>query len=797
MRLRASLSLSLCLSALILVTGCDNKTDRKTRYLNQGKEQLEAKNYEKARISFKNVLQIDPNDQEGMYQFGKLSEAKQEFQQAFGYYNKVVELNPNHIGANLALTKFYLAANVLDKAENTLGTVETAEPSNLDAKVLRAALFVRHNNNERGREIINDVLSKNPTHRDALAMLAGMHSDAGRDGESQATLEQALRTFPEDATFLNLQARLYLKLGNVDSAWGTYEKIAQLEPNNFIKTTEIVRIMLQNQQRDRALGLLDKFIANNPDHTDVKIAKVELLQLFERKDEAMALLDSFVKKYPKEFIFGLTQASYKLQAGEREKGIDQLKLISSDASGTPHELRALNILARVYVEDKKLDLARSAVDTVLSKSAKDLDALEMRGILALNRKDFTQAIGDFRTVIADKPTQTKIYPALANAHMANGEAELALTVLRDGVKANPNDVMLHIELANLLKRANDSKGAEAQFEEALKLDSRNAKALDGLVNIYLEQKKGESIREHTVALEQDKEMGLLARYYTALSYSAEEKPQKALEIFDALLKEKADFIEVVSARAKTMLQMGQNAAARSWLRQQLPNLSKDKAVIYNLIGELALSDKDYSQAIENFQQAIKWQDTWAIPYSHLANAQRKANNTAAAISTLQAGLNKQPNHMLLLNDLASLYEADKQPDKAIQLYDNFYKSNGQSEIIGNNLAMLLATYRTDSQSNQLALSIADQLRNSKNPLYLDTAGWVYFKQGRIADAKAILLDAQSKFDTPVIHYHLGAVYLAEKDKTSAKYHLEKAQSDKSAYPGRADVDSLLNSLAQE
>lgn len=164
---------------------------------------------------------------------------------------------------------------------------------------------------------------------------------------------------------------------------------------------------------------------------------------------------------------------------------------------------------------------------------------------------------------------------------------------------------------------------------------------------------------------------------------------------------------------------------------------------------------------------------------------------------MQAGLGKQPNHLLLLNDLASLYEANNQADKAIQLYDTFYQNNGKPEIIGNNLAMLLATYRTDAQSNQLALSIADQLRNSKNPLFLDTAGWVYFKQGRLADAKTLLLDAQNKFDSPVIHYHLGAVYLAEKDKTSAKYHLEKAQTDKGNYPGRGDVDSLLNTIAQE
>ncbi len=797
MVLRSSLTLSLCLSAIILISGCDNKTDRKTRYLNQGKEQLEAKNYEKARISFKNVLQIDPNDQEGMYHFGKLSEAKQEFQQAFGFYSKVVELNPNHIGANLALTKFYMAANVLDKAENALALVESVEPANLDAKVMRAALFTRHNNNTRAADLLNEVLSKAPTHREALAMQAGMFTEAGRDDEAQASLDKALGQYSQDPTFLTLQSRLYLKRGKTDLAWDTYEKIALLEPENFARTTEIARIMLQNQQRDRALALVDKFINANPEHTDSKIGKVEMLKMFERKDDALALLDKYIAQYPNEHLYALTKASYTLQADKRPEAIEQFKKIATAAAGTPSELRALNILSRVYIEDKQWDLAKVAVDTVLSKNAKDLDALEVRGMLALNRKDFNQAIGDFRAVVADKPTQIKVYSALANAHLANGEGELAINVLQEGVKANPTNAALHMDLANLLKRNNDQKGATSHLEEAVKLEGRNAKALDSLVNMYLEQKKGAAIRVFSEPLHEDKELGRLARYYTALSYSAEDKPQQALELFDALLKEKADFIEVVSARAKTMVQMGQNAQARTWLRQQLPNLPTNQAVVHNLIGELALTDKDFPQAIENFQQAIKLQDTWAIPYAHLANAQRKNNNSAAAEATLQAGLSKQPNHLLLLNDLASLYEANRQPEKAIELYQNFYKNNGQPEIIGNNLAMLLATYRSDVQSNQMALSIADQLRSSKNPLYLDTAGWVYFKQGRLDDAKNLLLDAQSKYDTPVINYHLGAVYMAQKDKTSAKYHLEKAQNDKSNFPGRAEVESLLKTIAQE
>lgn len=797
MRLQSKISLSLCLSALILLGGCDSKTDRKTRYLNQGKEQLEAKNYDKARISFKNVLQIDPNDQEGLFQFGKLSEAKQEFQQAFGLYTKVLELNPNHIGANLAMTKFYVAANVLDKAENTLALVEAAEPGNLDAKVLRAALFARHNNSNRAMELINEILIKAPNHREALAMQVGMHTDAGRDDNAQASLDTALQVYPTDVTFLTLQNRLYQKRGQFDLAWDGYEKIALLEANNFTKTTEIIKLFLQNKQRDRALSLLDKFINSNPEQMDAKTAKIEMLNLFERKDEARTLLDTYIAQYPKEHILSLTRASYTLQAGQRSEATEQLKQLVVQAQGTPVELRALNMLARVYIEDKQLDLAKSAIDTVLTKNAKDLDALEIRGALALGRKDFNQAVGDFRAVLADKPTQVKLYPALASAHMANGDVELALTVLREGVKANPNSTALHMELGTYLQRGNDVKGAQEQFEEAVKLDSHNAKALDSLVNIYLEQKNGAGIRIYSEPLQQDAELGRLARYYTALSYAADDKPQQAITLFDELLKEKPDFIEVVSARAKSMLQMGQSAQARTWLRQQLPRLPNNQSVVYNLIGELALTDKDYPQAIEAFQNAIKTQDTWAVPYSHLANAQRKNNNLAAAEATLKAGIVKQPNNLLLLNDLASFYEANQQADKAIQLYEAFYKNNGQPEVIGNNLAMLLATYRTDPSSNQQALTLADSLRSSKNPLYLDTAGWVYFKQGRISDAKTILLDAQSKYDTPVIHYHLGAVYLAEKDKTSAKYHLEKAQANKVNFPGRAEAETMLNTIAQE
>ena len=46
------------LLAVSLLTACGGKEERKAKYLERGKAYLAEKNYEKARIEFKNVLQI-------------------------------------------------------------------------------------------------------------------------------------------------------------------------------------------------------------------------------------------------------------------------------------------------------------------------------------------------------------------------------------------------------------------------------------------------------------------------------------------------------------------------------------------------------------------------------------------------------------------------------------------------------------------------------------------------------------------------------------------------------------------
>ncbi len=111
------------LSALVLIgsltlSACGGKEERKAKHMEKGKAYLEQSDYDKARVEFKNVLQIDPKSAEGYYMTGLLEEKQQNWQKAFAYFNKALELNPQYLQAKAKLAKFYLLSGHVANAQS-------------------------------------------------------------------------------------------------------------------------------------------------------------------------------------------------------------------------------------------------------------------------------------------------------------------------------------------------------------------------------------------------------------------------------------------------------------------------------------------------------------------------------------------------------------------------------------------------------------------------------------------------------------------------------------------------------
>ncbi|MDH5570627.1 MAG: tetratricopeptide repeat protein, partial [Gammaproteobacteria bacterium] len=103
---------SFILSIIVLaLASCGGADERKLKYLEKGKVYLEKNDLDKAKVEFKNVVQIDPKFAEAYYYFGRLEERKKELGKAISYYRKAVELDINYVAAKVRLAKMYLVVN--------------------------------------------------------------------------------------------------------------------------------------------------------------------------------------------------------------------------------------------------------------------------------------------------------------------------------------------------------------------------------------------------------------------------------------------------------------------------------------------------------------------------------------------------------------------------------------------------------------------------------------------------------------------------------------------------------------
>jgi tetratricopeptide (TPR) repeat protein len=92
-----------------------------------------------------------------------------------------------------------------------------------------------------------------------------------------------------------------------------------------------------------------------------------------------------------------------------------------------------------------------------------------------------------------------------------------------------------------------------------------------------------------------------------------------------------------------------------------------------------------------------------------------------------------------------------------------------------------------------ALELAEKFHTSENPAYVDTLGWVYYKQGNLDSAMPLLLGALEKVpELPVFNYHVGMAYYSKGDLTSARQHLEKSVEADQDFLG---VDEAKRTLA--
>lgn len=163
-----------------------------------------------------------------------------------------------------------------------------------------------------------------------------------------------------------------------------------------------------------------------------------------------------------------------------------------------------------------------------------------------------------------------------------------------------------------------------------------------------------------------------------------------------------------------------------------------------------------------------------------------------AIRAYERVLELDPENIEARCDLGLCYWLAGNADRAVEELERVLEANPNYLPACNNLGFILADTKRDLKR---AVALLEKAVDGEpaNPVYMDSLGWAYFKQGRLDDAERTISRAllfPSDFPEKTLataHYHLAMVYEARGMKAEAIKEIQKA----------LDVDPFNSMLRQE
>jgi tetratricopeptide (TPR) repeat protein len=781
------------LFAALLLGACGGAQSRKAGYIQHGQKYYASGNYDKARLEFRNAVQIDPKDANARFMLGQIAEKTGDVRGALGQYQAALNADPRQAGARAALGRLYLFGGLPDKAIELVESGLATDPKNPQLLTVRGAARAQLGNAQAALEDAQTAVRLAPGDDYAIALLASLYKQHSEFDKAIAVVRAGLERLPNSTDLRRMLADLELARHEPAEAEVQLRAIIALEPKVLVHRYLLARFYLQQKDIDAAEKTLREAVTSIPDSIDAKLQLVELLASQRGSDPAAAQVDQFLLSESNNDRLKLTLGEFLAQNGQGERAERAFRAVIAHAGTNPDGLSARDRLASLLISRKDVTGASALIAEVLKQNARDNDALILRGNIALARGETQAAIIDLRAVLRDQPNAVAVMRTLARAYQQNNEPDLAEETLRTAVQNSPKDFQSRLDLAQALIGANKLDQAGALLEQLAKDNPGSVPVQESLFRVQAAQKRYAEALATAQSIERTNPKLGLGYYLAGLVEEADQKPDAAAKDYQQALQREPDAGEPLTALVRLDMGRKQTQAAMARVNAAIARAAGN-AVARNLKADMLLAQGQVDAAIAAYQDTVQAAPSWPQGYHGLALAQMVAKRNDDAIQTLQSGIEKTQGASTLIGDLSNFYQHLGHANDAIALYEGILAKNPNSSFAANNLAMLLVTYRQDAASLARAQKLADQLAASSEVNLIDTRGWVKFKSGDFHGAESLLQQAVDKAPSaPEMRYHLGMAQLRSGEQQAAQQNLESALDANRPFAG---IDEARAALAQ-
>lgn len=493
-------------------------------------------------------------------------------------------------------------------------------------------------------------------------------------------------------------------------------------------------------------------------------------------------------------------------------------------------------LAELHVRAGNLEEALAACDRALAEEpeAKQLLLLKAGVLEALDRE--AEALPIYRRIIGKFPDYMEARVLLAGLYEKQGRADESVRVLEDFVKSKPDDFWARYYLGRALEVKENFPRAEKEYRAAFELEPGQPDVFAALIRVMARSENFEGMRKLCEKVLDRDQSNLLARRVLGQLLIGENRLDEALEHLQVLAASEHDVTATRFKMALIQIEKQNSAEAMRELNLVLAKEPDHQEARYNLAVLLSGSGRS-REAVEELAKISKTQSLYTKARTFAAFLLRQMDDLAGAEQAAReavegAGADKQALAylVLILRDarkyeeakgvLEKALEGDPRHEKLLSAYGGLLHDMGKTQRALAVMERLLAINPQNSEAlNFIAYTLAEEGRDLERALelinqallsrpddgfYLDTLGWVYFKQGRYQEAEEVLVRAVNITgdDAEILeHYGDTLVKLEKLEKARAVYvsALERLRDSKASESRKAAarVEKKLRQLPKD
>lgn len=658
----------------LLITGCGVLLTPQHR-LERAQREIQAGKWQDAAVDLRIVVQKEPNNAQAWLLLAQLSFDAADLSGAESGLSHAVAVGAKGPKADALRAQIWLeeghAQPLLDAIAKH--SIDLPEPDRtiMTARALLALrqpeaalakiqpILAAQPDLSEARDVAAEALASQSKYTPALQQLdAAMQHDTksseapllkglilqqqGQYASAQDALELALKRMPPAEPILHRVKALIaltqvrLALGDLDAAGESEAAVAKLEPQ--APATELLdaRLKIAHKNLQGGVAELEQVVLAAPGFTEARL------------------------------LLGATL----LQRGDLQQAQQQLQQV---VESTPDNLAARKLLAQVQLKLGQPEGALSVLGPALATDSLDPQMLSLYGAAARRTGDKRALVEALQRSAREHPNDQTVLLNLAEAYLAEGQAQEALDVLEKTPDSGDTHRDRLLIAALLAARGPEAAGEEVQ--SLLAAHPRDSAVLDVAASYYISQgrlKDAKAALSASIAIVPD---DVSSHIELARLDEAAADPSAAQSGLRAALKAHPDSLPVRLALADVLVRMKAYSDARTVLEAAGPHAGPQ---VKFALAQVALADGDLKAANVALDQALAEQPGQAALVEDAGLLLMRANQFDAALARFAQATQLAPKNAEYWLNTARAQLALNQPlaarsslDKADQLQPNW------------------------------------------------------------------------------------------------------------------------------